>query len=209
MIITPTNLGKTLGQQHVVSVGNEMSESEGVPVDITRGEPLVGHVEVRQEVSLFHQGGHLFPLFRSGVHPCRVVSTGVEHDHRALGDVLDVLHGPGEVEATGGGVVVGVAAHIEAGKFKDWSVIAPGWLGKENGPVGRPMFGDELCPDPERSRSGDSLDCHVPAVCQNWTVGTKCELGSFLAEVGLTSDRSVLLVELGSDHVLLGLRRKL
>ena len=180
--MTLTHLGKTLGQQDVVTVGNEMSQGEGVPVHISGGEPLVGHVKVRQEVSLFDQGRHLFPLFRGGVHTGGVVGTGVQHDDGPLRDVLDVLHGSGEVEATGGGVVVSVAANIEAGKFEDWRVVTPGWLGQVNGPVGWPMFRDELRSYPQRSRPGDSLDCHVPAVCQNWTVGTKCELGSFLAK---------------------------
>ena len=147
-----TYLGKTLGQQDVVTLSNEMSQSEGVPVHVPGGEPLVGHVKVRQEVSLFDQGRDLFPLFRGGVHASGVVSAGVQHDHGPLRDVLDVLHGPGEVETTGGGVVVSVAANIEAGKFEDWSVITPGGLRKENGLVSWPVFRDELRPNPERPR---------------------------------------------------------
>ena len=185
---------------------DEISESEGVPVHVSRGEALVGHVEVGQEVLLLEQGGHLLPLFRRGVHTSGVVSACVEHDDGALGDVLDVLHGPGEVQSTGGGVVVCVAANIEARKFEYGSVIAPGGFGQVDGLVGGPVLRDELRPDPERAGAGDALHCHVPAVLQYGTVRTKCQLGRLLAEVALAPDGSVLLVQLGGDDILLGLR---
>ena len=74
--------------------------------------------------------------FRStpSLSTCWVVGTSVEKDHRALGDVRNVSHGPGKVKATGLGVVVGVALHVEASVLENGSMVAPAGLWQVNCP---------------------------------------------------------------------------
>ena len=86
-------------------------------------------------------------------------------------------------------------------------MVSPAWLGEVDGLIQRPVLGDHLCSDPQRSSSGDALDCHVPGFCDDRTVSSKCKLGSFFAEVTLASNGSILFVELLLDDILFSLKQ--
>lgn len=90
------------------------------------------------------------------------MSTGVEEDNRALGEVLDVLLHGGEVEANSLGVKVAVLVGVEASALGDGVVVTPGRRGKVDVLVGV-VLSKELHTDAEgtgtRKGLGDGELC--------------------------------------------------
>ena len=86
-------------------------------------------------------------------------------------------------------------------------MVSPAWLGQVDGVVERPVLGDHLCTNSQRSSPRDALNCHVPGFCDDRTVRSKGKLGSFLAKVSLASNGSILLVEFLLDDILFSLKQ--
>lgn len=81
-------LGKGLGEGNQVTVLDELAESIGILVSVSRGETLVGHVEEGKVASILDNLRELIPLSLAGVDTGRVVSAGVQQDDRTLGGGL-------------------------------------------------------------------------------------------------------------------------
>lgn len=91
--IQPHVLRETLRQNRLMSLRNEMPQGEGVVVDVTGSEPLVGHVEEGEVFLLFDESGEFFPLFMGGVDTGRVVGAAGEGEafqQSKFGGVLDI-----------------------------------------------------------------------------------------------------------------------
>ena len=86
-------------------------------------------------------------------------------------------------------------------------MVAPAGLGQVDGLVAGPVLGDELGADPEGPSAGDALDSDVPGLGEHVAGLPERELGRLLAEVALTADGCVLLVEAPGYHVLLCLEK--
>ena len=66
------------------------------------------------------------PLLLGWIHPSRVVGTGVEDDHRARGEGLEVSQHALNVQAVGLGVIVPVFGHVlETSVLEYEAVVAP------------------------------------------------------------------------------------
>jgi hypothetical protein len=109
---------------------NEFDTSSGPPASTKRrttapssampvAEALVGHVQEGHQAVLAHGLDHLAPLVGGQVGAGRVVAAGVQHDDRAFRHgFAQVGQHAVEVDAVGGGVVVGVVVDGEAGRFR-------------------------------------------------------------------------------------------
>lgn len=90
--VEPEVFSETLGQENWdFFVFSEVPQGEGINLDGSTGEPLVGHIEEGDVLLLFHQVFNLFPLGRGRVHSSRVVSSGVEADQRLVWSFVDIL----------------------------------------------------------------------------------------------------------------------
>lgn len=47
-------LGKGLGQQDIMALFNEVAHSPGIPIDVSTGKALIGHVEEHKQVSFLY-----------------------------------------------------------------------------------------------------------------------------------------------------------
>ena len=80
------------------------------------------------------QGGqHLIPLGAIQIHAGGVVAAGVQHEHRTRAGCLDAVQHALEVHAVGGGVIVGVGFHLEAGCLEDGAVVLPAGIADVDG----------------------------------------------------------------------------
>lgn len=72
------HLGERLRQHHIVTLLDKVPDSKRIIVDISRCEPLVGHVKEWEMLLLLDNVGELLPLLRVDVDAGRVVSAGVK-----------------------------------------------------------------------------------------------------------------------------------
>lgn len=104
---------------------DEVADGEGILVDVTAGETLVGHVE-EAVVALSLDGSlNLLPLLGRWVDTGGVVGTGVEEEDALLGSGLDVGDETLKVETNGVLVVVPVLLNLQAGVGEDGAVVGP------------------------------------------------------------------------------------
>ncbi|KAF1748076.1 hypothetical protein GCK72_024543 [Caenorhabditis remanei] len=212
-------LGKGLGKDDVVSLLNEVSDGEGIVVDISRSKSLVGHVEEDEQVTLLNNVGDLLPLLARWIDSSWVVSTSVEQDGSTFWNLSNVGKSSGLVESTGRLVVVAVLLDINTSKLEDWNVVSPGWSWLiDDFALG--VLGQEFRSNSESTGSRDTLGGENSLVVDNLRVLSKGELSRELGELWetcrekkinqiiifslLTNNTSILLVEIGSNHLTLG-----
>ncbi len=56
------------------------------------------------------------------------MAAGVQHNDRAVGQGIEVFQQAAAVHVVGGGVVVAVVLHREAGGFEQGAVVFPAWV---------------------------------------------------------------------------------
>lgn len=101
-------LCKALCEAELVTLLNEMTKGECVPVDVTARKALVGHVEEGVMLALLDNVAYGTPLRWRRVDPSWVVSTRVEQNQTAFGKCLDIRDHSVKVEANRVLVVVPV-----------------------------------------------------------------------------------------------------
>lgn len=80
--------GVALGQCELMTLLGEQAHGEGVLVDVTAGESLVGKIEEWEQVTLLDQCRQLSPLLWFWINTGWIVGTGVQQDDRTLWDFL-------------------------------------------------------------------------------------------------------------------------
>lgn len=118
-------LGETLAQGNVVTLLHKVARCKSIPVSVTTGKALVGHVKESKVTLLLHDIADLAPLVLGGVNTSRVVSASVEHDDAVVGGGLDVCNQTLEVESDGVLVVVAVLLYLQTGVLKHSVVVGP------------------------------------------------------------------------------------
>ena len=184
---------------------DEVANGEGILVSVSTGEALVGHIEEGVVAVLLDNVAQSAPLLLGRVDTSGVVSASVEKDNAALGHVLDVLDHTLEVETDGVLVVVAVLLDLEARVLEDSIVVGPTGVGDVDGLVARVEALEESTTDSEGTSTRDGLGDDDSALLKRCRVGTICEDGGGLGEVGYTSNASVFLVKVLLDDSLLGL----
>ena len=91
--------------------------------------------------------------------------------------------------------------------LEDGCVVSPAGLGQVDGLVAGPMLGDELGANPQGPGAGDALDSDIPGLGEHVARLPERELSRLGAEVALSADGCVLLVEAPGYHVLLCLEK--
>lgn len=77
-------LSERLGEGDLVTLRDEVPQSEGVAAGGAGGEALVGHVKEGEELALLDDVGDLLPLLLGGVNTGGVVGARVEQDDGLL-----------------------------------------------------------------------------------------------------------------------------
>jgi hypothetical protein len=186
-----------------VALLDEVADSEGILVDVTAGEALVGHVEEGEVVLLLHNLGDLLPLLLGRVNASGVVSAGVEEEDTAERSGKEVSLETLEVEADGLLVVVAVLLNLEAGIGEDSLVVGPRRGGNEDLLVARVEALKESGTNAQSASAGDGLS--DGDTVKDRRVGAVGQLSGKGRELGDTGDSGVLLVQLGVDDLELGL----
>ncbi len=184
---------------------DEVAESKGILVGVTRSKALVGHVEEGVVLAFLDSLSNLQPLFLSRINTSRVVGAGVEQDDAVLGHGLDVGDHAIEVEANGVLVVVPVLFDLEARVLEDSGVVRPRWGRDVDGFCVRVVTLEEGAADAEGTGTGDGLGDGDAVLSERSRVLSVSKLESSLGELGDTGDAGVLLVEVGVDDLLFGL----
>lgn len=180
---------------------DKVAHGKRVLVNVARREALVRHVKEGEVARLLDGLGDLPPLLLRGVHASGVVRAGVEQEDAALGRLLDVLHHPLKVQPDGVLVVVPVLVHLEAGLREDGVVVGPRRVGDVNVLSAGVEGAEEGGGDAQGTGAGDGLgDGEAVEGGVGLAVGEARGGGG---ELGEASDAGVLLVQLGSDDLLL------
>lgn len=178
-----------------------MAQSKGILVSVTRGKPLVSHVEEGEVTLSLDSVGDLLPLLLSRVDTSGVVGASVEEEDAALGRSLDISNHALEVEANGLLVVVAVLLNLETGIQEDGLVVRPRRGGDVDLLVAGVVTGEEGSTDAQSTSAGDGLG--DGEAVEGGRVGAVGELGCEGGELGDSGDAGVLLVQLGVDDLLL------
>lgn len=198
-------LCETLRQAWLMSLFDEIAQSEGIVVGVAACEALVSHVEEREVAALLDSLRNSLPLLLRGINTSWIVRTGVEENDAVLGHALDVRNHAIEIEANGLSIVVAVLLDFETGIFEHCCVVCPArhW-NVDSLRVWVEAF--EKCgADAESASSGDGLSDGNPVFFQwdrVWAVG---EAQSSFGEAWNTRDAGILLVHVRLDYLLLGL----
>lgn len=196
-------LGERLAEGNVVALLDKVADSEGILVGVTAGKALVGHVEEGEVALLLDDIRDLLPLLLTGVNTSGVVGAGVEEEDTAVGGSLDIGNQTLKVEANGALVVVAVLLNVETSVVEDSLVVSPRGGGDVDLLLAGEELGEESSANTEGTSTGDGLG--DGDALKGGVVGTVGQLGGGGSELGDTSDSSILLVQLGLNHLLLSL----
>lgn len=151
-----------------------MPDGKGIPNQIATREALIGRVEERKELPLFHDLGDFAPFVLGGVDAGGVVGADMQQDDVAgLGFVEDVDEFVDD-GSVGFWVVVWVLDYGQARALYDVVVVRPG--GVRHVDCGGDPFVKELEADAEGAGAGERLHGYDAAVFDCWAVLAEDEL---------------------------------
>lgn len=112
-----------------MAVFDELSDCECILVGVTASKTLVGHVEERVMLPLFHGLANLCPLLLGRVDTGRVMCTSVQQYHTASGCRFDVGEHTFKVEADCIFVVIAVFLNLKTGVLEHRVMVCPAGRG--------------------------------------------------------------------------------
>lgn len=119
------NFSEGLGNDHLESSAQEVSETLSILVEVASDEALVSSVEEGIElVGLANVSDH-FPLLEGGVDAGGVVGTGVEENDGSGGGVLEILNHTIEIQSLSLLMEISVLSNLETSLSKHSVVVAP------------------------------------------------------------------------------------
>lgn len=196
-------LGEGLGDYELEAELDEEPDGGGVPVEVARGETLVGGVEEGEVALGGHDLGDLAPLGGRRVDAGGVVGAGVEEDDGALGGVREGLLHADDVEAPGLLVEVRVLGDGEADIGEDLVVVGPCWVAEVDGgllggiAVRVVEAREEETAEMAGAGAGDGLDRGDAPLGDGGSGGTENDLGGFAGKGSETGDGEVFVVGFG------------
>lgn len=182
---------------------DEMPDSVGILISVTRGKALVSHVEERVVLAGLNSIRDTVPLLRGGIHTSWVVRAGVQQENRVLGGILDILDQAFVVKSNCVLVVVPVLLGLQSRVLEDGIVIRPRGSRDVNGLGVWVETLEERTADTEGSSAGNGLSDGNAILLERSRVRAIGEEGSSLGESRNTSNASVLLVGSAVDDTLL------
>ncbi|MNN24244.1 hypothetical protein D3C81_1376700 [compost metagenome] len=154
--------------------------------------------------ALAHHFQHLLPVAGGQVDAGRVVAAGVQHDDRLCRQGAQVGEHAGQVDALGGGVVVAVVLHREAGGLEQRAVVFPARVADGNHGIGQQAL-EEVGTGLQCAGAAEGLGGDHTAFGQQGGVGTEQQLLHGAVVGGDAFDRQVAARRLGRQAGLLGL----
>ena len=187
-------LGKRVGHEEAHARVRQRAQRKGILVDAI-AKALVGNVQVGQQLAGFDDFDQLRPLRRVQVHAGRVVAAGVQQHDALRRQRLDRREHGVELQALGGGVVVGVGVDLKARAFKDGLVVVPGRVAHPHLRAGEIAL-EEVSTHLEAARTTQGLDGGDAPAGHSLVLGAEQQLLHGLAVGRVAGHRQV---GLGAD----------
>ena len=190
-------LGEGLSKTDLVTLFNEVTDSESITFHIARSETLVGAIEDDTAVVGLDGIRDLLPLFLGGIDTSGVVSTGVEEEGGLGGSRLDSLEDAVHVQVVVG-IEVGVLLVGNTSGVEDTEVVGPGGVGDEDVFVTLDVL-QEIAEETERTSTRKSLANSNSVFLDGSAISTVDEFSSQSVEVGETFNRRIFVIALASN----------
>jgi hypothetical protein len=187
------NFGKGLGNNHLETLIEEISEANTILVEISSNETLIGGIEEWIKLSLLADDSDLLPLSESWINTSGVVSASVEEDSGTWSGLSKISDHAVEVETLGFLIEVSILSDLEARGCENFVVVSPSWVANIN--WGWSELTEEVTNDSQGTGSRQGLGGGNSSTCDVWVVPSEEDASGTLVEGLVTIDWGVLLVE--------------